>query len=201
MAEAKVNEEMLGKRFEEAMLLALRAHARQVRKATSVPYAAHLLTVCALVLEEGGDEDEAIAALLHDALEDQPQSVSRELVRERFGEKVLELVELSTDTPPDHKGGTKPSWDLRKQAYLERLAREPWPECRVAVADKLHNLRAMARDYRLVGEQLWDRFSQGREKQLWYHRKLVDVFRGNGIPAHVLEEMETHLAALSGAAA
>src|SRR5690606_21212331 len=109
--------------------------------------------------------------------------------------------ELSTDTPPGYTGGTKPPWEVRKLAYLERLSREPYPLCRVAMADKLHNLRAMVRDYRVVGEDLWNRFSQKRDKQLDYHRKLVDIFRKNGVPAHILREMETLLAELEGSAA
>ena len=200
MATPETYKGFLGKRFEEALLLALRAHADQSRKGTAVPYAAHLLSVCALVLEDGGDEDEAIAALLHDALEDQPDRVTREQLEEYFGPRVKALVELSTDTPADYTGKEdKGDWGLRKAAYLERLRKERYPECRVALADKLHNLRSIARDHRQIGAAVWQRFNKGREEQLQYYRKLVEVFRHNRAPGHILAEMENLIGELEGA--
>lgn len=181
----------LGRRFKEAMLLALDAHADQARKGTTVPYASHLLSVCALVLEDGGNEDEAIAALLHDALEDQPDKVTGADLRERFGATVAELVELSTDTPADYFGGDKPGWESRKRQYVDRLRNEPYPRCRVALADKLHNLRSIVRDHRQLGMDVWKRFNMGPAEQLRYYRSLVDAFRANGAPRHIVDEMET----------
>lgn len=107
---------LLTSRFEEAMVYAAELHRTQTRKGSRVPYLAHLMSVAALVLEDGGDEDEAIAALLHDALEDHPEKTSREEIRRRFGERVASIVEHCTDTPSDWAGGLKPPWRGRKEA-------------------------------------------------------------------------------------
>jgi (p)ppGpp synthase/HD superfamily hydrolase len=180
----------LGDRFFDALDYAARLHAGDVRKGTGVPYIAHLLSVCALVLTDGGSEDEAIAALLHDALEDHPEEVSREDIAVRFGEPVAEIVEDCTDTPPDYAGGEKPPWRERKIAKIEHIARGESRSRRVALADKLDNARAMLADYREVGERLWERFAAGREDQLWYYRGLVDGFRAGGASGCLFEELE-----------
>jgi GTP pyrophosphokinase len=157
----------------EALGLATRVHAGQVRKGTSVPYVSHVLGVCALVLEDGGDEDEAVAALLHDAVEDGGGRTVLEEIRGRFGERVARIVWACSDTDET----PKPAWKERKTRYVAHV-REAGPDARrVSCADKLHNARSILRDYRAVGERLWDRFSAGGDEQLWYYRALVEAFR------------------------
>lgn len=122
---------LLTPRFDEALTLAARVHAGDVRKGTQIPYVAHLLGVCALVLADGGDEDEGIAGLLHDTLEDHPDLVSRHQLEDRFGARVRRLVEGCTDTPADYRGGPKSPWRERKLHYLEHLRDAPPDELRV----------------------------------------------------------------------
>ncbi|TVP78491.1 MAG: HD domain-containing protein [Gemmatimonadales bacterium] len=135
---------MLKERFDQALAEVAKLHRHHLRKGTLVPYLSHLLGVTALVLEDGGDEDEAIAALLHDALEDCPDKISAEEIEEKFGPRVRELVEACTDTPPDHTGGPKPGWKVRKERYLEQVAGGHGN--RISLADKLHNARCILRD-------------------------------------------------------
>jgi (p)ppGpp synthase/HD superfamily hydrolase len=175
----------------------LELHGSQTRKLRPIPYVAHLFSVSSLVLEDGGDEDEAIAALLHDALEDQADKTSPEEIQRRFGERVLAIVQACTDTPPDYRGGSKPSWELRKEAYLAHLRHA---SNRVALADKLHNARELLSDYRSQGDLIWDSFNAGKEKQLWFWRSLVEAFRAGGSSGRMLDELErvvTELEALS----
>lgn len=141
----------------------------------------------ALVLEDGGDEDEAIAALLHDALEDQPKKTSPEEIQRRFGDRVLTIVQACTDTTPEYRGGTKPSWKLRKETYLAHLRNQ---SNRVALADKLHNARGLLSAYRSQGDLIWDSFNAGKEKQLWYWRSLVEAFRAGGSSGEMMDELE-----------
>jgi (p)ppGpp synthase/HD superfamily hydrolase len=163
----------LSERFEEALVFAARAHAEQVRKGTPIPYAAHLLAVAALVLEHGGSEEEAIAALLHDAIEDQGGTAMRERLRERFGEAVVRIVDGCTDA----EVLPKPPWRARKEAYLAHLAHASPATVLVSAADKVHNARAVLGDYRRLGEGLWGRFTGGRDGTLWYYRALVEAYR------------------------
>lgn len=185
-------------RFDEAVQFALDVHRYDYRKVTTIPYVSHLFAVCALVMEHGGDEDEAIAALLHDTLEDHPETVSGEELERRFGSRVAHIVHLCTDTPADYAGGLEPPWHERKAAYVERLGEEIYPECRVPLADKLHNLRTIVTDYRQTGDAVWDRFSAGKEDQLEYHRSLVRAFRTAGAPERLLAELEGLINALTG---
>ncbi len=178
---------MLGERFEQALVYAARLHARQERKGSGVPYIAHLLAVAALVLEDGGDEDEAIAALLHDAAEDQGGLATLEDIRRRFGARVADIVAACSDTLVT----PKPPWKARKTAYLEHLRGAPPEARRVSLADKLHNARALLRDYRREGESTWARFTGGREGTLWYYRALVEVFQTFGENAHAQELART----------
>ena len=161
-----------------------------MRKGTSIPYVSHLFSVCALVLEDGGDEDEAIAALLHDALEDHPKEVTKSDLEDRFGSRVVKLVELCTDTPEDFQGGSKPPWNERKAAYVERIRKEIYPLCRVALADKLHNTRTIVMDYRRLGNTIWKRFNAPRKEQLLYHSALVQAFREAQAPEHLVNELD-----------
>jgi hypothetical protein len=178
----------LSARFRDALAYAATVHSCQVKKGTTIPYVSHLLGVCAMVLEYGGDEDEAIAGLLHDSLEDHPEKVTREELRERFGARVARIVEGCTDTPPGYSGGPKPPWHQRKRHYIEHLRLEGSSFACVALADKLHNARAILADYRVLGDELWSRFNAGKTDQLWYFSELVGAFREAGAPVRMLEE-------------
>jgi (p)ppGpp synthase/HD superfamily hydrolase len=178
-------------RFRQALDWASVLHARQARKGTTIPYVSHLLAVCALVLENGGDEDEAIAALLHDAVEDQGGKPVLEEIRRRFGSRVAGIVAECTDTDET----PKPPWKKRKEDYVARL-HEASPEAlRVSCADKLHNLRSVLADYRSVGERVFDRFSATRDEVLWYYRSVLGVYAIRGAGAHA-EELARVLADL-----
>ncbi len=175
----------LSARFDEALGYARRLHAAQVCKGTAIPYIAHLLAVTAIVLEHGGEEDEAIAALLHDAVEDQGGSATRTEIRRRFGEHVAAIVDGCTDaeTIP------KPPWRARKEAYVAHIAHASPSVRLVSGADKLHNARAILADYRQHGDELWARFTGGRDGTLWYYRALADAFRAVG-STPLIEELE-----------
>lgn len=163
----------LGPRFAKALQFAARAHAAQTRKGKSTPYVAHLLAVSAMAIEAGADEDTAIAALLHDAVEDQGGRPMLERIRKRFGERVAGIVSECTDadvTP-------KPPWRERKEAYVAGVAHKSAEGRLVSLCDKIHNAREILADYREQGEALWDRFAGGREGTLWYYRALADAFR------------------------
>lgn len=164
---------LLNERFEEALGYAARLHRTQQRKSTKIPYVSHVLGVASLVLEDGGSQDEAIAALLHDAVEDQGGAPTLELIRQRFGDAVAGIVAGCSDTDQE----PKPPWRARKEAYLSHLEEADPSVLRVSLADKLHNARAIARDLRTHGESVWSRFNAGREEQLWYYHALLDVFR------------------------
>ncbi len=164
----------LGPRFQEALDFALEVHSAQARKGTETPYFAHLMAVCAIVLEYGGGEEEAIAALLHDAVEDQGGKEMLETIRARFGEDVARLVDGCTDA----YGYPKPPWTERKEAYIEHVRHASDGVHLVSMADKLHNARSMLSDHRKVGDELWSRFSVGSEETIWYYRSLVEAFGG-----------------------
>ncbi len=158
---------MLGKRFEQALVFATRRHGDQKRKGSEVPYVSHLLAVCALVLEAGGDEDEAIAALLHDTVEDQKASLAE--IRALFGETVAAVVHGCSDTDRH----PKPPWRERKVGFLATLASLPASARLVVVADKLHNARCTLAEFEATGDAVWDKFNGGREGTLWYYRSVV----------------------------
>jgi (p)ppGpp synthase/HD superfamily hydrolase len=191
---------MLSARFEEAVSYAAQAHADQVRKGSGVPYVAHLLGVAALVLEDRGGEDEAIAALLHDAVEDQGGPTRLEDIRGRFGERVAEIVEGCSDSIRE-EGQPKADWWERKCAHLDHLAHVDGdlkaPLLRVSMADKLSNLRATVRDAGLNGDGFWKVFRQGAASQLWYYRRMNDIFRARCPGSTMLPELEALLAQLA----
>lgn len=166
----------LSKRFAEAMVLAHELHAWHVRNGTAIPYVSHVLAVAGIVLDHGGDEDEAIAALLHDAVEDCGGAPVLADIRRRFGERVAGIVAACSDTDQT----PKPPWQARKEAYLEHLRDAPASVRLVSAADKLHNARAILADYREIGEALWDRFNATKAQTLWYYRALVDAFEAHG---------------------
>jgi len=163
----------LGPRFDQALQYASELHRQQVRKGTAIPYISHLMSVTALVLEDGGSEDEAIAALLHDAVEDQGGQATLAEIRRRFGERVAGWVmELSdTDMLP------KPPWRERKEDYLEHLASASPEVLRISLADKLHNAQSLLKDVRQEGGATWSRFNGGKAGTLWYYRRLADFFQ------------------------
>jgi (p)ppGpp synthase/HD superfamily hydrolase len=164
---------ILSQRFEDALVYAARLHAKQIRKGTTIPYVSHLLSVAGIVLEHGGNEVEAIAALLHDAIEDQGGADTREEIRRRFGDAVVLIVDGCTDA----EAIPKPPWKERKEQYIARLSHASPSILLVSAADKLHNARAILGDYRALGENLWDRFNGGKEGTLWYYKSLVDAFK------------------------
>jgi (p)ppGpp synthase/HD superfamily hydrolase len=183
-------EATLSPRMYEALELAFKLHGRDVRKSSKVPYLAHLLHVCALVLQDGGSEDEAVAALLHDALEDKPEKINRNKIRRRFGEKVLEIVQICTDTPENYKGGPKPPWRERKDAYLERVGTEPPDLLRVTIADKIDNARAILIDHRRSGDELWNRFNASKGEVQWYYDESVKAYLKAGVTGPLLKELK-----------
>jgi len=163
----------LSKRYAEAVEYAARLHGDQVRKSTSIPYVAHLLSVSALVIDDGGSEDEAIAALLHDAAEDQGGEQTLADIRADFGERVADIVLGCTDTMED----PKPDWRPRKERYLAHLEEADEGTMRVSLADKVDNTRAIRRDFHEVGPAVFDRFRRPAGEQLWYYRSLVEIFQ------------------------
>src|ERR1700681_4965531 len=162
----------LGPRFLRAFRFAAKKHAKQTRKASTIPYIGHLMGVASLVLEAGGDEDLAIAALLHDVVEDCGGAPMLREVRRRFGARVAKIVDGCTDADTD----PKPPWRQRKETYIARLKKEDAETRLVSAADKLNNVRSILSDYRAVGESVWSRFAGGREGTLWYYRTLREVF-------------------------
>ena len=174
-------------RLIEALGVAARLHARQQRKGSGVPYLSHLLGTCSIALDYGADEDEAIAALLHDAIEDvEPVEEARAAVAS-FGERVLHIVEGCTDSDTH----PKPPWRERKDRYVAHVADAGASVLLVSAADKLHNSRSIVADLRREGADTWKRFTGGRDGSLWYYRALVNAFRAN--PAHqpdLVEELD-----------
>ncbi len=176
-------------RFSAALAYASELHARQRRKRTEVPYVAHLLAVTSIVLEHGGSEDEAIAALLHDAVEDQGGAPRLAEIRQRFGAAVADIVDGCTDadiTP-------KPPWRERKDKYLAHLPTASRSVQLVSAADKLHNVRSLCEDYRVSGEDVWQRFNGGREGTLWYYRAVLqrlDKLEGTPLIAQLTRAIE-----------
>jgi GTP pyrophosphokinase len=176
---------MLSSRFNDAFFYAAALHAEQRRKLSGEPYLAHLLSVAALVMEHGGNEDEAIAALLHDAAEDQGGQPTLDEIGRRFGPTVAEIVEGCTDaieTP-------KPPWRPRKEAYIARLQKASASVRLLSAADKLHNARAILREYRRAGESLWSNFRGGREGTLWYYRTVAETLKAAGADP-LVEELD-----------
>jgi len=176
---------ILSPKFEQALLYAATIHAGQTRKGTTVPFLAHLMSVASIALEHGADENQAIAALLHDAVERAGGQARLEDIRARFGEKVAEIVEGCTQP----RGTPEPPWRARKAAFIAHLPRSLDSVRLVAAADKLHNARTILRELRALGDSVWDRYSGGKEGMLWYYRCLVQAFKTGGLNP-LVEELE-----------
>ncbi|MGQ9821892.1 MAG: HD domain-containing protein [Thermogutta sp.] len=160
-------------RFEHALSWAIALHGEQKRKLSGVPYVGHLLRVCGTVMEYAGDEDEVIAALLHDALEDQNRPGLADEIADRFGSGVLHIIKQCSDredSPP-------PPWRKRKEAFLEHLKMADASVRLVTAADKLDNVRNLMTSYRVWGDRVWEHFRGGKEGTLWYYRAAVNVLR------------------------
>ena len=182
-----------GDKFEHALLYAARLHRDQLRKGTSTPYITHLLAVASIVGENGGTEEQVVAALLHDAPEDQGGEARLEEIRVQFGDGVADIVDGCTDTYET----PKPPWRERKERYLAHLADASDSVRLVSSADKLHNARTVLSDYRLLGEDLWERFNGGKEGTLWYYRAIADTLQGDGPIVGELDRTVTELENLS----
>lgn len=175
----------LTQRFDDACRYAHDAHRDQTRKGTQAPYIGHLIGVASIVLDDGGTEDEAIAALLHDAAEDQGGRERLADIRARFGDEVAKVVEDCTDswdTP-------KLPWAERKAAYVEHARRLSAPSLRVSAADKVHNAYAILRDLRNDGESVWGRFSASADDVMAYYQSLVRAYREAG-GGRLVDELE-----------
>jgi (p)ppGpp synthase/HD superfamily hydrolase len=168
----------LGFRFEMALVYAFQLHGAQTRKGGSIPYIGHLLGVASTVIEAGGDEDQAIAALLHDAIED--QDCTSEQIESIFGPRVARIVVNASDGL-DPAGRRLPrdasTWRQRKEQYLAHLRDADRDTLLIALADKLYNARSILHGLHAEGESVWNRFNQSKEQQLWYLRALVDTFK------------------------
>ncbi len=174
---------MESRRLQQAFTYASDLHAKQKRKGKDVPYISHLMGVAAIVLEQGGSENQTIGALLHDAVEDQDATV--EEIRKRFGDEVAQIVEGCTDA----EGEPKPEWRGRKEKYIAHLSEAGQSVWLVAAADKLYNAHNILEDYRKEGESLWKRFTTGkRDDTLWYYRTLAKTFREN-YPSPLTDEL------------
>jgi (p)ppGpp synthase/HD superfamily hydrolase len=184
---------LLGERFLRALDLALELHRGQARKGSRIPYFGHLLGVASIVIETGGSEDDAIAALLHDSAEDQGGRGTLERIRAEFGVPVAKVVEECSDS----LGEPKPAWRERKVAYLDHLERASDSALHVSLADKLHNVRTILVDYRGDGEQVWSRFSADRDEVLWYYGSLAAAF-ARLRPGALASELEATVEELEG---
>ena len=141
--------------------------------------------------QDGGDEDEAIAGLLHDVLEDKPEEAPAATITSLWGPRVLELIQIATDTAPGYAGGLKEPWRVRKERYLEHIRHASPADLRVTVADKVDTVQALVADYQRIGEKLFTRFSAGRDQQVWYYRSAVDAYAAAGFRTPLLSETRT----------
>jgi (p)ppGpp synthase/HD superfamily hydrolase len=188
---------VLTNRFVEALGYAAELHLQQRRKGKGQPYVGHLLGVAAIVIQHGGGEDEVIAALLHDAVEDQGGLPRLDEIREKFGERIARIVDGCTDSY--EVSGEKREWGERKRAYIEKVAGAPEDIRLVSAADKLANAREVLADFRVEGDAVFNRFQGRKQGTLWYYRALVNVFRkaGAGPLVEELDPVVTELESLA----
>lgn len=174
----------LSESFDDALLYASRLHRDQVRKGSGIPYIAHLLSVSSRVIVAGGSEVQAIAGLLHDAAEDQGGQATLDEIEKRFGQPVARIVSDCTDAWVE----PKPAWRPRKEAYLAALPGKPATSLLVSLADKVDNAEAVLHDYRHIGEDLWGRFTGGRQGTIWYYQTLAGIF-ARVLPCALADEL------------
>lgn len=173
---------MLGQKFDEALALVAELHRDQIRKDVPIPYISHLMAVAGIVLEANAYhemdnlEDVAIGALLHDSIEDQGHKIDLDQVKEMFGETVHRIVLECSDAIVTQEGEEKPPWRERKTEYLAKIATKSQETLLVSCADKLHNARCIMFDHDRMGDQIWDRFSAGKDGTVWYYRSLAREF-------------------------
>lgn len=182
-ASKNVSSPLFSPKFRKALDYAARVHARQVRKKTGRVYIGHLLSVASIVIEYGGDEEMAMAALLHDAVEDQGGLPRLRDIRKKFGNRVAHIVDGCTDSYVE----PKPPWMERKRTYVQRVGKESAEVRLVSAADKLSNVRETLHDLRMHGGEVFERFAGKKEGTLWYYRALVEEFRKAGSNALVDE--------------
>ena len=182
----------LTNRYDDAFLYASELHREQFRKGTTIPYVSHLLSVSALVLKNGGDEDQAIAGLLHDAVEDQGGQPTLDKITVRFGERVAGIVLDCTDS----MGEPKPPWKERKEAFIGSVPTKAVDSLLVSLADKTDNARAILGGYREIGDDVWRRFTGGKDGTLWYYRTLSELFAIH-IPGPLADELVRTVAQFS----
>jgi (p)ppGpp synthase/HD superfamily hydrolase len=192
----KTGQQLLSNRFVKALGYAARLHERQIRKRTERPYVGHLLGVTSIVIEYGGDEDMAIAALLHDAVEDQGGTPRLREIRRKFGKRVAHIVDGCTDSFEQ----PKPPWLERKRAYIERVVKETADVRLVSAADKLSNARETLHDFHVHGEEVFERFAGKKDGTLWYYSALVEAFRTAGSNP-LIEELDRVVGELESLAA
>lgn len=166
----------ISERYNQALNMAFTLHQKQLRKGTDIPYISHLESVAAIVWKHNGSEDEAIAALLHDAAEDQGGLATLELIRLTFGDNVATIVAECSDTFED----PKPDWQPRKQKYIDELVKHSKSARLVSAADKLDNIRDIVAGYTEQGESFWDKFSGTRDQILWYYRSACAIYLKHG---------------------
>src|SRR6202142_1309818 len=188
----KLRPTKLGPKLQRAFAYAAKMHAGQARKGTTVPYLSHLMAVASLVLEAGGDEDMAVAALLHDVVEDCGGMPRLREVRKEFGRRVAKIVEGCTDS----FGEPRPEWMERKKNYLREVKHADRETRLVSASDKLHNVRTILSDYRRDGEKIWERFNGKKEGTLWYYRALSDEYGRK--PNRITRELEIAVGELEG---
>jgi len=176
----------LSRQFEKALVYATRAHGDQTRKKTGIPYIAHILGVSAIAMEYGANETEAIAALLHDAVEDCGGERRLRDIEKKFGKTVTKIVDGCTDTYET----PKPPWRQRKEAYLAHLKNSNSATRLVSASDKLHNTRAILADLRRHGLEVFGRFNGKKDGTLWYYRALVTAFREHGDHTDLVDELD-----------
>jgi (p)ppGpp synthase/HD superfamily hydrolase len=189
------NEDLLSERFLEAFEMAFHLHNQQFRKESKIPYIAHLMAVSSLVLENGGNENQAIAALLHDAVEDQGGWDTLKDIKDKFGEEVATLVDGCTDAYTN----PKPPWKERKAAYLEKMKTAPDSVILVSLADKVHNARSILLDLQDAGDQIWEKFNGGKAGTLWYYQSLANIFDSAPYPLlkHQLRDLVEEIITLA----
>ena len=193
---SSLQESFLTDRFVSALQFAHDVHRSQIRKDTTIPYVSHLLSVAGLVLESGGDEDLAIAGLLHDAVEDAEDMTGEQMsdrIRSKFGDRVADIVDGCSDAKSS-PGGSKPPWRSRKEAYIQHLRSASDDVLRVSIADKVHNARSIATDQDRFGEKVWTRFTSTSEESRWYYTSLRDIYKERINDSYLIKELDIAIA-------